>query len=94
MTCAVGSLAPGASIDVHVVARIDAAGSLTDVATVLAAEVDTNPVDNEARALVTGSADLLPPPTGSNQDGVVRWTLLVLGVGGLALVAGRRRCRS
>jgi len=59
VTCNVGPLAAGASVVRKVVVRPAAAGSITNDATVAAAESEPNSTDNESSATVT--VDPVPP---------------------------------
>jgi len=58
LTCALGTLAPGASVAVNVSATLGLAGTATDVASVHAGATDTTPADNQTSIL----ASVLPMP--------------------------------
>lgn len=77
VVCALGTLTTLTPATVTVTARVEALGSITNVATVRAATGDPNTANNTASAALVASA---PVPAAS------RWTLLALGAA-LGLVA-------
>jgi uncharacterized repeat protein (TIGR01451 family) len=62
LTCALGTLAPGASVAVNVSATLGLAGTATDVASVHAATTDSSPADNQISILATVLAPVIVAP--------------------------------
>jgi uncharacterized repeat protein (TIGR01451 family) len=62
ITCSLGSLAPGATATITIVARATATGTVQNSAAAGANEVDPSAANNTASATVTVTAPLRPPP--------------------------------
>jgi len=62
LTCALGTLARGASVAVHVSATLGLADTATDVASVHAPAIDTSPADNQTSILATVLAPVIVAP--------------------------------
>jgi uncharacterized repeat protein (TIGR01451 family) len=62
LTCALGTLARGASVAVNVSATLGLAGTATDVASVHAPAIDTSPADNQTSILATVLAPVIVAP--------------------------------
>jgi uncharacterized repeat protein (TIGR01451 family)/CSLREA domain-containing protein len=62
LTCALGTLAPGASVAVNVSATLGLAGTATDVASAHAPATDISPADNQISILATVLAPVIVAP--------------------------------
>ncbi len=92
VTCALGSLAPGATTSIDVVTTVQAAGALVNTAVVEAVEVDPTVSDNQAQAVVMAVTGELPA-SGSDPGGLLRSGAALLGLGGVLTALSWRRRR-
>jgi uncharacterized repeat protein (TIGR01451 family) len=63
LTCALGTLAPGASVAVNVSATLGLVGTATDVASAHAPATDTSPADNQTSILANVLAPVIVTPS-------------------------------
>jgi LPXTG-motif cell wall-anchored protein len=89
VTCALGTLAPGAQVGVHVSARVDRVGTFVNTATASSASVDPTPDDARALARLVVATAL--PPTGSNPVPALLAAAAVLAAGASIVWLRRRR---
>jgi uncharacterized repeat protein (TIGR01451 family) len=59
----IGTLAPGASATMQIVATVATAGTFTNTATVSSSTQDTNPGNNSVSVSITGAQSYVPPTT-------------------------------
>jgi uncharacterized repeat protein (TIGR01451 family) len=77
VTCAVGNLTPGQTVDIRIIVMANAVGTVTDTASVQSDQLDVNTANNSATTTTTvrPAADLGVTMTGSPNPAVVGNTL-------------------